>query len=84
MIQNADLLNKKHLFKQSGMIENITAETEKINSAQSIIIYQLSKNTQNHLEKLYFKGAKLIILIQLFSYHLTQILILMVRNVFLL
>lgn len=53
MIQNADLLNKKHLFKQSGMIGNITAETEKINSAQSIIIYQLSKNTQNHLEKLY-------------------------------
>lgn len=50
-IQNADLLNNKHLFKQSGLVKQITNETNKINTAQSIIIYKLTESTYNKTKK---------------------------------
>lgn len=44
-IQRGDMLNNKDLFKQSALVKAFTEETNKINTAQSIIIYKLTENT---------------------------------------
>ena len=50
-IQKADLLNNKHLLKQSDLVKSFTKETGKINTAQSVIIYKLTENTLDYVEK---------------------------------
>lgn len=50
-IQNADLLNNKDLLKQSKLVKDITKETGKINTAQSVIIYKLTESTLDYIEK---------------------------------
>ncbi len=50
-IQNADLINNKHLLKQSSLVKEFTKETGKINTAQSVIIYKLTESTLDFVEK---------------------------------
>ena len=50
-IQNADLLNNKHLLKQSDLVKSFTKEAGKINTAQSVIIYKLTESTLDYVEK---------------------------------
>lgn len=50
-INNADLLNNKQLFKQSALVKSFTDETNKINTAQSIVIYKLSENAYNKIKE---------------------------------
>lgn len=50
-IQSADLLNNKQLFKQSNLVKSFTKEAGKINTAQSVIIYKLTENTLDYVEK---------------------------------
>ena len=50
-IQKADLINNKDLLKQSKLVKNFTKETGKINTAQSVIIYKLTEQTLDYIEK---------------------------------
>ena len=50
-IQSADLLNNKHLLKQSDLVKSFTKEAGKINTAQSVIIYKLTESTLDYVEK---------------------------------
>ncbi len=50
-IQNADLINNKHLLKQSDLVKEFAKETGKINTAQSVMIYKLTESTLDFVEK---------------------------------
>lgn len=47
-IQRSDLINNKHLLKQSGLVKSIASQAGEINTVQSVIIYKLTENLQNN------------------------------------
>ena len=47
MIEKTDMINNKHLLKQSHLVKNIAKATGNINTAQSVIIYKLTENALN-------------------------------------
>lgn len=51
MIEREKLIENKHLFKQSDLIKTITGQTELVNTAQTVIIYQFTNNTLKYVEE---------------------------------
>lgn len=47
MIEKTDMINNKHLLKQSHLVKEITNVTGQVNTAQSVIIYKLTENALN-------------------------------------
>lgn len=47
-IDKADLINNKNMLKQSSMLKGFSNESEKINTAQSVIIYKLTESTLDY------------------------------------
>ena len=47
MIEKTDMINNKHLLKQSHLVKDIAKATGNINTAQSVIIYKLTENAFN-------------------------------------
>lgn len=47
MIEKSDLINNKHLLKQSKLVKAISEATGQINTAQSVVIYKLTENALN-------------------------------------
>ena len=47
MIEKTDMINNKHLLKQSHLVKEITNATGQVNTAQSVIIYKLTENALN-------------------------------------
>ena len=50
-IEKSDLINNKQLLKQSKLISEVSRETSKINTAQSVIIYKLTESTLDYQAK---------------------------------
>ena len=50
-ISREKLIENKHLFKQSDLIKTITGQTELVNTAQTVIIYQFTNNTLKYVEE---------------------------------
>ena len=50
MIERENLIEKKDLFKQSDLVKSITGKTEFVNNAQTVIIYQFTKDTFKYIE----------------------------------
>ena len=48
-IQASGLLNNKEFLKQSSLVGNISRQTSEINTAQSVIIYKLTKRTFDYI-----------------------------------
>ena len=48
-IQASGLLNNKEFLKQSSLVGNISRQTSEINTAQSVIIYKLTKRTFDYV-----------------------------------
>lgn len=49
-IEKANLIENKHLFKQSDLIKAISGQTESVNTAQTVIIYKFTSNTFKYIE----------------------------------
>ena len=49
-IEKANLIENKHLFKQSDLIKAISGQTESVNTAQTVIIYKFTSNTFKYVE----------------------------------
>lgn len=47
MIEKSDLINNKHLLKQSKLVKAISEATGQVNTAQSVAIYKLTENALN-------------------------------------
>lgn len=47
MIEKSDLINNKHLLKQSKLVKAISEATGQVNTAQSVVIYKLTENALN-------------------------------------
>lgn len=50
-IERANLIENKHLFKQSDFVKAIAGKTEEINTVQTVIIYKFTSNTFKFIEK---------------------------------
>ena len=55
MIKKTDLLNHKDWLKQNALLENVINQTDKINTAQSVIIYKLTEEEMKSLKDNTFK-----------------------------
>lgn len=49
-IDKTDILNNKHLLKQSALVQNVTNATEQSVTSQSVIIYKLTEQTYKYIE----------------------------------
>ena len=47
MIEKTDLINNKHLLKQSHLVKEISKATGQVNTAQSVVIYKLTESAFN-------------------------------------
>lgn len=50
-IEKANLIENKHLFKQSDLVKAIAGKTEEVNTAQTVIIYKFTSNTFKFVEE---------------------------------